>query len=229
MVNINEAYNFLLLQANKNYGGQFTPSRFNTAWKQSEISFFWNCFGFDEQSKGNQYANNNYAVSTQVNDESLRPFHIINTPINVQNGVALLPTNYAYIDVLTSQYTGSGGTKIKEVIQLDSGTKGWVLDSSLLEPTLEYPYFEFVNNTLKLYPSAVNIVYLSYWRVPTYGYWNYTTVNGRPVYDPATSVNSEFNDKDSNEIVARCAKLLGINIKDGDLVQFAQGNITQGV
>ena len=216
------------LQANKNYGGQFTPSRFNIAWKQSEISFFWNCFGFDEQSKGNEYSNNNFAQATQVNNESLRPFHIINTTINVANGIGILPSDYAYIDVLTSQYNVGQEIRTKEVIQLDSGTKGWVLDSSLLQPTTEYPYFEFVGNTVKLYPSTINVVSLSYWRVPTYGVWNFTIVNGRPVYDPATSVNSEFNDKDSNEIVARCARLLGINIKDGDLVQFAQSNIQQG-
>ncbi len=229
MININTAYTFLLLQANKNYGGQFTPSRFNTAWRQSEISFFWNCFGFDEQSRGNQHSNNNYAVATQVNEESLRPFYNTNVTLNINTGVGVLPTNYAYIDVLTTQYNSDSGVRIKEVIQLDSGTKGWVLDSSLLEPTTEYPYFEFVNNTVKLYPNTINVAYLSYWRVPVYGQWNFTVVNGRPVYDPTTSINSEFNDKDSNEIVARCAKLLGINIKDGELLQFAQSNITQGV
>lgn len=228
MINIDEAYNFLKLQANKNYGGQFTPERFNLAWKQSELSFFWSCFGFDEQARGNQYANNNFAVSGQVNDESLRPFYRANTVVNVLGGIGQLPTDYAYIDVLTTQYNNDGVIKIKEVIQLDSGTKGWVLDSSLLQPTLEYPYFEFVNNTIKLYPNTVNVAYLSYWKIPTYGVWGYTVVNGRPVYDPLTSINSEFNDKDSNEIVARCAKLLGINIKDGELIQFAQANIQQG-
>ena len=119
MININTAYTFLLLQANKNYGGQFTPSRFNTAWRQSEISFFWNCFGFDEQSRGNQHSNNNYAVSTQVNEESLRPFYNTNVTLNINTGIGVLPTNYAYIDVLTTQYNSDSGVRIKEVIQLD--------------------------------------------------------------------------------------------------------------
>ncbi len=229
MININDAYNFLQLQANKNYGGQFTVPRFNLAWKQSEISFFWSLFGFDEQSKDNQYLNNNFAVATQVNDESLRPFYVDNQLINFVNSFGNLPANYAYIDVLLSEYNNGGVYKKREVIQIDSGTKGWVLDSSLLEPTLEYPMFDFADNRIKVYPSTLNVAYLSYWRLPVYGVWNYTTVNGRPVYDPATSVNSEFNNKDSNEIVARCATLLGINIKDGDLLGFAQNNIKTGV
>jgi len=226
---IDEAYNFLQLQANKNYGGQFTPARFNIAWKQSEISFFWSCFGFNEQSKENQYLNNNFGVATQVNDESLRPFYVDGQLLNFNNSIAQLPANYAYIDVLLSEYSNGGTFRKREVQQIDSGTKGWILDSSLLEPTLEHPMFEFVNNTIKVYPSALNVAYLSYWRIPVYGEWNFTTVNGRPVYDPATSINSEFNPKDSNLIVARTATLLGINIKDGDLLQFAQGNIQKGV
>jgi hypothetical protein len=227
-VNINTAYQYLYTQANKDFGGQFTVDQFNLAFNQVETSLFWNFIGYDTASQGNQYRNNNFASATQVDTESLLPFFVYNQLINPLNGIATLPSDYAYINNLMVEYIESGVSKFKEVEQIAQGTEAWILNSSLLNPTQEYPKFLFLSETtLKVMP-ATNAVYLSYWRVPTPARWSFTTVNGRPVYDPLTSVDSEFNEKDSNTLVSMVGKILGINLKDSNFVQFANAQIQQG-
>jgi hypothetical protein len=52
--------------------------------------------------------------------------------------------------------------------------------------------------------------------------WGYTTVGGRPVYNAGTSVQPKWEDMDMNEIMYIALSYIGINLKDGDVSQFAE-------
>jgi hypothetical protein len=54
-------------------------------------------------------------------------------------------------------------------------------------------------------------------------------VSGRPVYDPATSVNIEFNPQELPAIAMKMLSLLGINLREQELQGYAQLQSTQGV
>ena len=52
--------------------------------------------------------------------------------------------------------------------------------------------------------------------------WGYTVVSNRPVYNAGTSVQPKWEDVDMNEIIYIALSYIGINLKDGDVSQFAQ-------
>jgi hypothetical protein len=58
--------------------------------------------------------------------------------------------------------------------------------------------------------------------------WAYTTVSGRPVYDSASSVQPVWDNVDLLEIIARALKLIGLNLQDGQLEQYANQVTQQG-
>jgi hypothetical protein len=52
--------------------------------------------------------------------------------------------------------------------------------------------------------------------------WAYTIVSNRPQYDAANSVQPLWKDMDMNEIIYIALSYVGINLKDGEVSQFAQ-------
>jgi hypothetical protein len=63
---------------------------------------------------------------------------------------------------------------------------------------------------------------LDYFRTPIKPEWNYTIVNNRPVYDPLTSVNFEWDSFAMNNIAGIFLELFATTIKDAELTAFAQ-------
>jgi hypothetical protein len=67
--------------------------------------------------------------------------------------------------------------------------------------------------------------------------WGYTLVAGRPVYNPATynpsttptgSQQPVWDNLDLLEIIARALKLIGLNLQDGQVQQYANQVTQQG-
>ncbi len=110
-------------------------------------------------------------------------------------------------------------TSVKESKDLSWGD---VQISSLLAPSARWPkYMEFANE-FRFLPKSIGTVYLDYLKTPTPAKWGYTTVNSRPVYDPITSVDFEFEEFSLNEIAMLYLQLIGINIQMPDLINFAE-------
>jgi len=83
-------------------------------------------------------------------------------------------------------------------------------------------YIQF--NPISIY--SANIIYL---KKPEDMFWGYTIVNGRPVYSEALSTQPEWNDTDINEIIYLALSYIGLNIKDGDVAQFANQKTQTGL
>ena len=66
------------------------------------------------------------------------------------------------------------------------------------------------------------MIELDYFKTPPAPVWGYTTVNNRPVYDPATSTNFIWDSFALNEVAAAYLALIGVNLKDNELAAFAQ-------
>jgi hypothetical protein len=90
-------------------------------------------------------------------------------------------------------------------------------------PSNTEPIYYEIGSTYKFFPSTLATANLSYIRVPMTLKWAYT---GALVFDPANSVPAgtalEWPDTDIYEIIYRAIGIIGINLKDGDLVRAAQ-------
>jgi hypothetical protein len=71
---------------------------------------------------------------------------------------------------------------------------------------------------------------MTYLRTPNIPVWGYVLdANGRPQYDPSTSVDIESPDETHNDIAIRVLRYLGISIREMQLSQYAQAMNQEGV
>ena len=227
MVNINEVYQLLNTEARKSFNGGFNFSQFSIAANSAQLYFFNKCLGKDEVSLGNKYIDNFFLGSTQSNIDKLRPFLVSTTPF-VINGQFAMPNDYVQIAGCRYKYFADGRLKQVEVQQLTSGQLGIVLNSELLYPDETHPKMEERSDYFQVYPNTINQVEFDYYRRPNTPIWGYTIVNGRPVYDPNTSVNFDFPAENANIITFIIGNLLGLSIKDPDLIGFTEQKIRTG-
>ncbi len=98
---------------------------------------------------------------------------------------------------------------------------GKIAASQLQVPTKEFPKYSWFDTTIRFLPRNIGIVMLDYFATPTKAVWGFTTVNGRPVYNPTTSVDLPIDDFATNAIAAIFLKLFATAIKDPELTAFA--------
>ena len=73
-----------------------------------------------------------------------------------------------------------------------------------------------------------NEIYISrIYDAPVKMVWGYTIVSSRPVYANTGGVNGdsvdpEWREIDHNELMLKACSYLGLNISDGDLLQFSE-------
>jgi hypothetical protein len=62
---------------------------------------------------------------------------------------------------------------------------------------------------------------MEYIGAPLQTTWGYTIVDEREVYDASTSSNPQWRDTEIMAILGRMLRLSGVNIKDQELIQYA--------
>ena len=80
-----------------------------------------------------------------------------------------------------------------------------------------------------MFPKDISEVKLTYLKRPAKPIRNYTiTANDENIIDPIGSVDLEYPEIMHNDFAVIVAKYFGINLKDGDLINFAQGRQMAG-
>ena len=222
-MNINEVKELTELIVNKN-NGQWSVARFNQAAPSAVWDWFNICFGQPILSKNGNQSNDMIWQSTEKLSNNLRPF-VKNIILQVDSqGKAQRPSDF----VQTSSIRFFNDKKQTDVRFVRDNNLGGYLDSALLEPTKKYPIYCIYDNYLQFYPKDLMRVSFTYLRKPATPVWGYTIVNGRPVYDPLTSTDVDFPDENINEITSRIVSLMGINIREPQVQQYAQVKMQTG-
>ena len=222
-MNINDVYNLTLLIVNKN-SGVWSIDRFNTAVQLAVIQWFNACYGQPVLQRNGQAVNDlNYQSDEKVSN-NLRPFI---TPFVMQvnsQGQGVRPSDF----VQTSSVRYVYGQRQVEVKFVRDNNLAERLDSDLLAPSKSYPIYCIYNSFIQFYPKDLIRVNFTYLRLPSQPNWAYTLVNNRPVYDPTTSVDVEFPEENIGEIVSRVVSLFGIDMREKDVISFANQQQAQG-
>lgn len=109
------------------------------------------------------------------------------------------------------------------ITEMNDNEIGAITSSNINTPTQRYPKLAFYKDYIQLYPKNIGRIIFTYLRTPTLPFWGSTTnVNGRPVYDATTSVDLECPDEVQDEICMNALSYLGISLKDGEIVQYAE-------
>ena len=86
-------------------------------------------------------------------------------------------------------------------------------------PTATTPIYTEIGTNFKFWPATLASAKIIYFRKPADAKWAYT---GDLVYDSANSVQLEWPENDHMDIVYRTLGIIGINLKDGDLIRISQ-------
>ena len=87
-------------------------------------------------------------------------------------------------------------------------------------PTLTEPIYTEIGATFKFFPSTLSSAKIVYVKTPVDAAW--VPDSGTLNYNSGTSTQLEWSISDINEIVYRALGIIGINLKDGDLIRVSQ-------
>jgi len=238
-ININDFKTFTEFLAKKSGKGDYaTPSQFNILVNRALVEFCKRDNGSKSMyAPGRPIPPVSYEKTMDISDDlryikEVRNMLVVDGEIGIPDGSTVTDINgaicpeYIHLKSLRHYYyiqvAGKFVTKeysIKVVPEMELGRR---LVSPVNGPTKMFPIAQQLNSSFKLYPADLQYVVMDYTRYPVDAVWNYTTTNGRPVYDPTGSVDIELPKECMNELSKIYLSYLGINMRDGELLQYAE-------
>jgi hypothetical protein len=235
--------------ANKTQMGNIRPSDFNLAAWRALIEWFMDTYGNkNEYQPGRPVSRIAFQMTQKINDD-LRMFVKPSKMIADNSGRLLYPDGVTVKDSdgnVLPAYVHASSMMVKYVKKSDCGDTTLVdkyvpvsmvkdeklssyLSSDIVTPSMRFPICVFYDQYIQLYPAKSTPVSFTYLREPAKPNWAYTTVNGRPVYDAPNSTNIEAPEQAMNDILIRICAYVGINLREGELEQYAQLEKQQGI
>ena len=228
-MNVNDMYRICQFAVNKAQNGYLTPSEFNLTINQAQVSYQDYLLGeFQQYQYGRPQARVNYSQNENIR-QRLSPLIAETTlSINTTTGEAPYPNDYVQADAIRT-------TTFDRVryVQQDSLYSYY---NSTIDPVATNPIYLLEPTNFQFYPKTLGMsgtsgngsAVLTYVKDAPQIVWAYTLVSGRPVYDSASSVQPVWDNVDLLEIIARALKLIGLNLQDGQLEQYANQVTQQG-
>jgi hypothetical protein len=217
-MNVNDMYRICQFAVNKAQNGYLTPSEFNLTINQAQVSYQDYLLGeFQQYQYGRPQARINYSQNENIR-QRLSPLITSATLTINGSGESAYPADYVQADtVITTAF------KRVRFVQQDSLYSYY---NSEIDPIATNPIYLLEPTGFQFYPVTLGSAILTYIKDAPEIVWGYTTVSGRPVYSSGTSIQPVWDNVDLLEIIARALKLIGLNLQDGQVQQYAN-QVTQ--
>jgi hypothetical protein len=199
---ISDIHTFINFLTGKGQTGYHSPEEIDNAVHEASLDLFNDLIRLFENSG--------------VISDDLSPFMVGPTALTLTVGSAPKPANYKHCIAITA------GTNEVEVSRIDHGMLANKRNDPLCPPTADYPICAFYPGTIQFYPTTLANVKLTYFKTPTKAVWAYTIVSDRFVYDDTNSVDIEWKENLHPKIRSKAMEFLGINLREGELVEYAQ-------
>lgn len=200
---------------NKNQNGYLTPDDFNLAINQASINEQSFLIGGIEQL---QYVKGQPRIQYSISEntrQKLQPF-IKTVTLVVTSGTANYPPDY----ILTDAMMNDAGV---DRIRYAENNKLYSFLGSTIDPVSTNPIYTPSDTGFTFYPNTITSARLTYVGKPNEIVWNFATdLNGRPVFNPTGSVDPQWYDTDMYSVIARALRMVGVNLKDGEVSQYAE-------
>jgi hypothetical protein len=208
------AYTYLNFEINKVFGTYYTPPELDLIVDRAQMSLF------------NDYYLE-FGTSQRLND-AMSPFKktFQFTGITNPNGLIDIPDDYEYLLSLYTivQNSITGLPQNRPVPILNEDEKVARDNSQIYPPSIVDPYALVSTNwDIQLFPAVPQAGIVYYLSRPPAPVFNYSVVSGRViVYNPVGSVQLAWADKDQNSILIKALSTVGINIREQDVIQYAE-------
>jgi len=203
---IDEVYKTVTYLVDKYQGTYLSPEDFNNIINMAQTQYLESLV----DGTGNVNSNNrnspeglitNSAISDRLSKFYTEATLTVSTTAGPTLGTAPKPGT---MNTATSLRTSSN-RPIKKVFDDNLASH---LSNPIDAPTTTDPIYMEYGDTFKFYPTNVVAPILGYIRTPNKMVWG--------------SVQPEWGDSDMNEIIYRAIGIIGINLKDGDLLRVSQ-------
>jgi hypothetical protein len=215
-MNINEVYKLVSYLVDKYQGTYLSPDDFNMVINMAQNQYL--SFLTDDTGTPNRNPKNPVGMSTSAIVADTLSGFLTESTISVTSQLAAKPADlYKTVAIRTTDDD-------YPVRFVASDRVASYVGNAIDAPTTTEPIYYELGTNYKVYPSALGSIKVTYIKTPQTLKWAYT---GALAYDapnsvPANNANLEWGDTDVYEIVYRAVGIIGINLKDGDLVRAAQ-------
>lgn len=215
--------------ANKAQTGNLTPADFNSLIPRAFSQ--WTYKTYDDMTDGRGWQ------SHQTVTDDLRFLLVRNKIMQVSSDGSLnVPEDYLHLSSINYNYSrlykGKTITKLKPVDIVRDNERSAFTNSEIYAPLLDskkYVIASFFDTYLQFYPSDIGRVEFTYLRKPKDPVWAFKVENNRPVYDKDNSIDLEAPDEAVDEIAMIALSLLGINLRDQELISFSEAQKAQNL
>lgn len=230
-MSLDEIWTLLTFICNKTKGQYVSPEEVQLAINRGQMSLFESMLPTAlVKTRNGVYEEDSKVMAT------LYVFKTIIEPFNVNSdGQAAYPTDWACPSSARKRIVignVSGGTsKFKQVkVRLvDDDKLGGILNSNIVPPAYDRPYYTMYKDFLQFYPLNIQSVVLTYLATPKDCVIGYTIVGGRPVYNSGTSVQLQWPEVKLNNIMILALQYMGINMQSNEIEGFAQTMSKEGI
>lgn len=215
-MNINEVYKIVSYLVDKYQGTYLSPDDFNMVVNMAQNQYL--SFLTDDTGSPNRNPKNPVGMSTSAIIADTLSGFLTESTVAVSSQLAAKPADmYKTVAIRTNDDNYA-------MRFVSSDKVASFIDNAIDPPSATEPVYYEIGSNYKIYPSSVSSIKVSYIKNPQTLKWAYT---GALIYDAANSVPAnnaalEWGDTDVYEIIYRTVGIIGINLKDGDLMRVAQ-------
>jgi len=229
VTNLNDIYLWVNFLSDSYQSRKVSDDEFNQIIDATNLDLWKLKVGLPEEYQMNApFPRQAWQISNKISDD-MRYFITEADITKNSSGIFPYPTDYGAFSSL--RYTrilnnncDTPDVKTRTIELVTDGELSERLDNTIIPPNFDYPVGAWYAAGWKVYPQIINDVRLTYLRLPTKPFRNYTfdPVTDLTNYDPIGSVQLDFPKTLWIDFAVMCVKYLSINIREADLYQMAQ-------
>lgn len=217
---VDEVYLLVKFIVNKNQQGYVKPADFNTSINQAQRSYVSYLLGsFQQYTPGRPVAKVELGNNRTVRQRLAPIIYGYNLAID-PTGYSPYPGDFLQPDAMWSIY-GASIYSHKRIRYAQQNS----LDAyynSVIDPVATNPIYLIEDTGFQFYPETQYTARLHYVRDAPQIRWAYTNdMNGRPIYDPANSIDPVWDTAAIFEIVSRQLRMIGVYLQANEVSAFA--------
>ena len=218
-ISVDTVYKTVLLILNKEQRGYMTPDEFNKIGQQVQLEIFEKYFEDLNQIVRAPQTDADYADRLSYLEEKISIFEN-NSTKTVLSGVVSLS------DVHRLNTVTYNNIELQKV-----GRKEYynIIKSPLTKPTELYPIYLQEGNSLKIEPTSISFIDISFIKKPLNINWNFVADEGLGifVYTSNGTTDFELHSSEQTEVILRILAYAGIVIRDTQIIQAASAQVQQ--
>lgn len=225
MVGIDRVYQTVQKILNKEQRGYLPPVEFNLFANQAQQEIFHSYFSMRNMvaTNSSDYSDIQSNVEEKIsyfdNEETISKTTFTNAAGNITQGYYPYPSNfYHLVSVIYDDDYVAQEVSAKHVT--------YVKRSKYTKPTVRQPIYVRHEGGLVCIPDPPNgtettepTITINYVRTPAEVEWDYTMVNGKPLYNANTSTDFELHPSEVTELVLKICQYAGVAVKAVDVAQ----------